>query len=131
MTQKIHILGLGAMGQLFAHQLHQSQFLPVGIVRNTHAKQSDETQSKTLTLINADGTKREFVIDIQPANQNSDIKELLISCKSIDTISAIRPLLDCIDLKANIYLIQNGNPETISPVHTSKKLDKHEMIKEA
>ena len=30
-----------------------------------------------------------------------------------------------------IFLIQNGNPETVSPVHTSKKLDKQEIIKEA
>ena len=30
-----------------------------------------------------------------------------------------------------IYLIQNGNPHTISPVHTSKKLNKQEIINEA
>lgn len=113
---RIHILGLGNIGRLFAHGL-ASKPNPPPITLLLHREsllQEWKDAGERLTLTTLDGIEKSGNYDVEIINsQNSTSKEpisnLIVTTKAPKTVQAISPLKDRLSPAATILFTQNGS----------------------
>ncbi|MCK5881491.1 MAG: 2-dehydropantoate 2-reductase, partial [Sinobacterium sp.] len=104
-----HVLGFGAIGQLFAHQALQSGNKVTAIPSSQH-----DTHTATTDFIFEDIQGETFFHTINTLNLNNEqaiegaIKHLIICTKAQQTLSAVQLISDFIDDSTVIVMLQNG-----------------------
>ncbi|KAI5956334.1 PAN5 [Candida jiufengensis] len=121
---KVHILGAGSIGSLIAHDLKQQykdQISPILLLRpNKVIQSSNSSLSKNTTNIKLNrlydpenelsSIDLEFVKpkNFEKHNSSEEIENLIITTKSYQTESAIKPFLNKITSNSKILILQNG-----------------------
>ncbi|KAJ3128651.1 2-dehydropantoate 2-reductase (Ketopantoate reductase) (KPA reductase) (KPR) [Nowakowskiella sp. JEL0407] len=114
----IHVLGAGSIGLLFSSYLKKiglkvsllvrpetlSQITAADLAQNLH-----ESPTVPINVLSLDGSKQAYNVNFETFNTPGPIKNLLITTKTYDTITAITPLLPRLDPHPTIILLQNGN----------------------
>ena len=101
MSNTWHILGVGSIGGLFAHRLHQGG----ATVRLLSG--SAEASSRVISLKTAHSTQSQ-TFDCSNVNDSSDISHLLITSKSWAAGSALRRIRHRIGEHTTIVAMMNG-----------------------
>lgn len=102
MNNQWHILGAGAIGNLWACNL-KSMDLPVTLILRHKEKLSLFRQSGSVSL----GGKA-FQVNAELPNSNQPIQRLLITTKSTDTKAALNSIRHRIAENAKVIVLQNG-----------------------
>ncbi|KAI5964334.1 PAN5 [Candida pseudojiufengensis] len=123
---KVHILGAGAIGSLLAHDLKQQyndQVSPILLLRpnkkilpssSPQPLQNNTTNIKLTRIFESEQEVSSFDIEYAKPNnfekpgKNEKIENLIITTKSYQTESAIKPYIHNITSSSNIFIVQNG-----------------------
>lgn len=112
MSESVYVLGAGGIGCLVSYPLAKAFKLNL-IVRSIAKREylrENANKIQFKQLFN-EGNIVSFVVNgVYTADRIPDkrIKNLIVSVKTFDTISAIKPLMEKIDRRTNILFVQNG-----------------------
>lgn len=115
----VHILGVGNLGKFVAHSLAKDMACPVTLLFHREGlKEEWESEGSQITCI-ADGvaeTTTDFGIEVlppnipakQPEHNQHMIKNLVVTTKAYNIVSALSRIHHRLDPSSNILLLHNG-----------------------
>lgn len=116
--RNLHVLGVGSMGALVAHELSlRGLVTPTLLFKNTQRLDDYNSNDLQLTIVRRSGDNTTLVTSkltamVAPSpNRGQDfapITDLLIATKAHQTEAALRPYLPALRPNLNIYILQNG-----------------------
>jgi len=97
-----HVLGAGAIGSLYAHELHRGGLTTSLILRNASQKKS------VALLVERDGGHSERHLDVVNAENPGPISHLLLTTKAFDVRAAVASVAHRLDKHSVVVLLVNG-----------------------
>ncbi|MGB0733709.1 MAG: ketopantoate reductase family protein [Pontibacterium sp.] len=107
-TPHWHILGAGAIGQLWASALAQAGCAVTLILRSGERQAALTAANHCLTRTNPDGSQHTFKVRSVLVNECDQISNLLCTTKSYDTLTALSQIKHALSDISNVLVIQNG-----------------------
>jgi 2-dehydropantoate 2-reductase len=97
------VLGAGAIGCLYAHELHRSDCNTSLILRN-----ATEKKSVALIVVERDGVHSERHLSVGNAENPEPISHLLVTTKAFDVRAAVAGIAHRLDKHSVVVLLVNG-----------------------
>jgi 2-dehydropantoate 2-reductase len=112
LTERLHILGAGALGTLFAHRAIAVGYEPVLVTRVPEvSRQADRTgtpeKQRVVTIEDGDD-RMTYAFASEAANAHRPITHLFIATKSYDVLSAIDSVADRFTRDTRVAVLSNG-----------------------
>ncbi|RKP31445.1 2-dehydropantoate 2-reductase [Metschnikowia bicuspidata] len=111
----VHILGIGAMGMLLAHEVFLAGLKPVLLVKHHAVQQHLQALNNSMTLarhrdsgVSYHTTKMAVRQKPTASARGLEISDLVVATKTYSTKEALAPYMPYITPKTNLVFLQNG-----------------------
>lgn len=112
LNPRIHVLGLGNLGRLFAHELAtQPNPPPVTLLLHRQGLLEEWNKASRKIEITTDGVvslSSNYDVELVSQEQNGTIENLIVATKTLNTVNALAPLKHRLTNESTVLFTQNG-----------------------